>query len=77
MLEGRVNNLMILAEYTDENGDLDWIRGAGFDMEEYESNVYGFLGHLDIMHQHVRQQVETPIDQLHIIGDDDNDPDDD
>lgn len=76
LLEGRVHTLMILAEFTDEDGEQGWIRGYSLDMDENESDAYGFLGHLSILSRQIQDEVETPTLDITIRGNDDDSEDD-
>ena len=76
LLEGRVHTLMILAEFRDENGDQGWIRGYSLDMDDNDSDAYGFLGHLNIMTRQIQDEIETPELSITIRGSDDDTDDD-
>ena len=76
LLEGRVHSLMIVAEFTVSEGNQGWIRGFSLDMDDNESDAYGFLGHINMMTRQIQDDIETPQLSITIKGDDDDTDDD-
>ena len=72
LIEGRVHSLAILAEITDEDGDLAWITGFQLDMDDNESNDFAFSGALGILHRQVQDAIDAPTFEIEIEDDEDD-----
>lgn len=58
LLEGRVHSLAIIAEVTKTDGEKDWLQGFSMDMDDNESDDYGFVGTLSMILKRVQDYIE-------------------